>query len=237
MQCDIKDKVVVITGGAGRLGKEFVHAVEENGGIAVVADAKDGVDITSKRSLNLTISKTIKRYGKIDSLVNCAYPRNNNYGQIFEKVTYKDFCGNVSLHLGGYFLASQQFAILFKKQGYGNIINIASIYGVVPPKFELYKGTKMTMPVEYAAIKSAIIHLTKYMSGYFKGWNIRVNVISPGGIFAHQPARFLRKYRDACLTKGLLDPKDVNGALLFLISDISKYVSGQNLIVDDGFSL
>lgn len=237
MKCDIKGKVVVITGGAGRLGKEFVKAVEENGGIAVVADLKDDVDITSKQSLNRLISKVKAKYGRIDALVNSAYPRNKNYGRKFENVTYEDFCENISLHLGGYFLAAQQFALFFKKQGDGNIINVASIYGVVAPKFELYQGTKMTMPVEYAAIKSAVIHLTKYLASYFKGWNVRVNAISPGGILADQPAGFLKKYKEACLTKGMLEPKDVSGALLFLISDLSQYVSGQNLVVDDGYCL
>jgi len=131
----------------------------------------------------------------------------------------------------------QQSAKYFKEHGYGNIINISSIYGVVAPKFEIYDKTTMTMPVEYAAIKSGLIHLTKYMAKYFKGLNIRVNTISVGGIFDQQPAPFLEAYKSCCLNKGMLDKSDIKGTLIYLLSDMSAYVNGQNIIVDDGFTL
>ena len=105
------------------------------------------------------------------------------------------------------------------------------------PKFEIYNRTNMTMPVEYAAIKSGLIHLTKYMAQYFKADQIRVNAISPGGILDNQPQSFLNEYKKHCAMKGMLDPSDIVGALIFLLSDHSKYVNGQNIIVDDGFSL
>ena len=143
----------------------------------------------------------------------------------------------MNLNLGGYFLTSQQFASYFLQQGHGNIINIASIYGVVAPKFELYENTEMTMPVEYAVIKAGLIHLTKYMAKFFKGKNIRVNALSPGGILDAQPASFLDAYGRACINKGMLDKADLVGSLLYLLSDLSKCVNGQNLIVDDGFTL
>ena len=150
---------------------------------------------------------------------------------------YEDFCENVSVHLGGYFLTSQQFAKYFAETGCGNIINISSVYGVIAPKFEIYKDTPMTMPVEYAAIKSALIHLTKYMAKYLKDKNVRVNCISPGGILDKQPESFLEQYKSNCLSKGMLDPEDIMGALVFLLSDASKFINGQNIIVDDGFTL
>lgn len=255
----LKDKVVVITGGAGLIGREFVKTVAKNGGTAVIADidpaaalkagkeiAEDtdtkhldavSIDITSKQSINDCIDALMKKYGRIDALVNSAYPRNKNYGRHFFDVEYEDFIQNTGLNLGGYFLSSQQFSKFFCEQGHGNIINIASIYGVVAPKFEIYEGTKMTMPVEYAAIKAGILHLTRYMAAYFKGRNIRVNCITPGGILDGQPEAFLKKYKDQCLNKGMLDKSDLNGALVFLLSDMSTYVNGQNIIVDDGFSL
>lgn len=177
------------------------------------------------------------RYGRIDALVNNAYPRNKKYGEHFFNVEYSDFCENLSLNLGGYFLVSQQLAGYFQKQGRGNIINISSIYGLMAPKFEVYENTTMTMPVEYAAIKSSIIHLTKYMAKYFKGMNIRVNTLSPGGILDKQPEAFLRAYRKQCVNKGMLDKSDVRGTLIYLLSDLSTYVNGQNIVVDDGFSL
>jgi len=255
----LKDKVVVITGGAGLIGKEFVKAVVENGGIAIIADINEEIglrvkenlsdelstnnidfvklDITSKDSLQECIKYLDSQYGRIDALVNNAYPRNKNYGKHFFDVEYSDFVENTGLNLGGYFTASQQFALYFQKQGYGNIVNISSIYGVVAPKFEIYENTPMTMPVEYAAIKSGLIHLTKYMAKYFKGMNIKVNALSPGGIFDNQPSEFLAKYKEQCLNKGMLDKSDMKGTLVYLLSDMSQYVNGQNIVVDDGFSL
>lgn len=150
---------------------------------------------------------------------------------------YSDFVENLSSNLGGYFLASQRYAKYFQKQGYGNIVNIASIYGVVAPKFDIYDETEMTSPVEYAVIKAGLIHLTKYMAKYLKGKNIRINTISPGGILNNQPKQFLKKYNNQCSTKGMLDAKDLNGTLIFLLSDASSYLNGQNIVVDDGFCL
>jgi len=255
----LKNKVVVITGGAGLIGKEFIKAVIENNGIAIIADINEEVgletkkdlskelhtenidfvqlNITSKKSLQRCIKYLDEKYQRIDALVNNAYPRNKNYGKHFFDVEYEDFIQNLGLNLGGYFTTSQQFAQYFRKQGYGNIINISSIYGVVAPKFEVYDNTPMTMPVEYAAIKSGLIHLTKYMAKYFKGMNIKVNALSPGGILDNQPGAFLEKYKDKCLNKGMLDKSDMKGTLVYLLSDMSKYVNGQNIVVDDGFSL
>lgn len=255
----LKDKVVVVTGGAGLIGKEFIKAIVENNGIAIIADINEKIgqeakealskelnsknidfvklDITSKDSLDACIKYLHDRYKRIDALVNNAYPRNKNYGRHFFDVEYSDFIENLGLNLGGYFAASQQFARYFKEQGYGNIINICSIYGVVAPKFEIYNNTTMTMPVEYAAIKSGLIHLTKYMAKYFKGMNIKVNALSPGGIFDNQPEPFLEKYKDQCLNKGMLNNSDLKGTLVYLLSDMSRYVNGQNIVVDDGFSI
>ncbi|MCC5015564.1 oxidoreductase [Legionella sp. 31fI33] len=255
----LNDKVVIVTGGAGLLGAEFVQAIARNGGIAIIADhnkeaALDVVerisqqnpegrvdfvtlDITDKTSILDAVKTVSEKYGKIDALVNNAYPRNKNYGRRLMEVEYSDFCENITLNLGGYFLTSQQFAAYFMQQGYGNMINIASIYGVVAPKFEIYENTTMTMPVEYAVIKSGIIHLTKYFAKSFKGKQIRVNSLSPGGILDAQPASFVSAYKEECLNKGMLDKGDLSGSLIYLLSDLSSYVNGQNLIVDDGFTI
>jgi NAD(P)-dependent dehydrogenase (short-subunit alcohol dehydrogenase family) len=254
----LKDKIIVVVGGAGFLGRTFVRAITEQGGIAVVADIHteainrvadeiasnhpgqvlaSTMDITNKASVCNLIAKIQDKYGRIDAVVNSAYPRNRNYGRKLEEVTYDDFCENTSLHLGGYFLVAQQFGLYFREQGAGNIINMSSIYGTMAPRFEVYTGTPMTMPVEYAAIKSAIIQLTRYFAQYFKGDHIRVNSMSPGGIFDNQPESFLNAYNAFCNKKGMLDPVDITGLLLFLLSDGSKYVTGQNIIIDDGFHL
>lgn len=255
----LENKVVVVTGGAGLLGTEFIRAIVQNNGVGIIADNNEELgietqsqikkeldtdkvnfiktDITKKDSVQHLITSLNKEYGKIDALVNNAYPKNKNYGRHFFEVEYRDFCENVNIHLGGYFLTSQQFAKYFKEQGYGNIINISSIYGVIAPRFEIYEGTQITTPVEYAVIKSAIIHLTKYLAKYLKGTKVRVNSISPGGILDNQPKSFLNAYKFHSFSKGMLDQIDISGILIFLLSDNSNYINGQNIIVDDGFTL
>lgn len=255
----LKDKVVIIIGGAGLIGQEFTRAVVENGGKAVIADLNEElaskmkakinnelesdnvdyetVDISSPDSVKLLIEAVDTKYGRIDAIVNSAFPRNTNYGNHFFDVDIEDFNFHLNLNVGGYFLASQKFSEYFLEQGYGNIINIASIYGVVPPRFEIYENTKMTTAVEYVAIKAGLIHLSKYIAKYLKGKNIRVNCISPGGIFDYQDESFLEAYKAECLNKGMLDAKDMKGTLVFLLSDQSKYINGQNIVVDDGFIL
>lgn len=253
----LSERVIVVTGGAGLLGRRFCTAVAEQGAFAIVADlnlasaervaeeikATGGraeaatLDITDTVSVEDLIASLHARHGHIDAVVNNAYPRNKNWGRKLEEVTYGDFCENVSLHLGGYFLVAQKFAMYFRTQGGGNIINLASIYGTMAPRFEVYAGTPMTMPVEYAAIKSAVIHLTRYFARYFRADGLRCNSLSPGGILDGQPDTFQVGYKRYTGTKGMLQPEDVVGALVFLLSDASKYLTGQNLVVDDGFSL
>jgi len=254
----IKNQVIVITGGSGLLGSVFAKNIAKHGGLSIIADINYKtaekvsndiqaeypgkaeaieLDITDKNSVLNSINEAKKKFGRIDAVVNNAYPHNSNYGCKLEEVTYSDFCENTNLHLGGYFLVAQQFGIFFKSQGWGNIINISSIYGVIAPRFEIYKKTSMTMPIEYACIKSSIIHLTHYFAQYYKGKNIRVNCISPGGIFNNQPGTFIEAYKGYCNKKGMLLPDDIVGTLLFLLSNSSEYITGQNIIVDDGFSL
>lgn len=252
-------KVVLLIGGAGLLGEQFARAIIEEDGTPVIIEISEEkgrsvkekiisetgkvniealtADMASMEDLQKVIGWTHSKFGRIDALVNTAYPRYGKYGAKFDDVTLDDFCGNVNLHLGGYFLATQQIGEYFKKQGHGNIINICSIYGVIAPKFEIYENTSMTVPVEYAVIKSALVHLARYLAKYYKGRNIRVNSISPGGILDKQPENFLNNYKSKALSKGMLEKTDINGTLIYLLSDMSKYVNGQNIVVDDGFCL
>lgn len=254
----VKNKIIIVTGGAGIIGRSFVCEIAMQGATVVVADidinsAKSLVeqikgqvsgrveaaqlDITSLESIKALITDVSLRHGYIDAVINNAYPCNINYGRKLEEVTYSDFCENVSMHLGGYYLVAQQFCMYFREQGGGNLINMSSIYGTIAPRFELYEGTSMTMPVEYAAIKSAIVHLTHYFAQYFKSYGIRVNCLSPGGIINNQPESFMIRYAKYCGTKGMLEANDLVGTLIYLLSDSSRYVTGQNIIIDDGFTL
>jgi NAD(P)-dependent dehydrogenase (short-subunit alcohol dehydrogenase family) len=253
----LKDKVIVIAGGAGLLGRHFCSAIASQGGVAIVADvnlafaqqvaseikANNGraeaafLNITDAASVEDLIAALHATYGCIDAVVNNAYPRNKSWGRKLEDVTYADFCENLGAHLGGYFLVAQKFAMYFRANGGGNIVNMASIYGTQAPRFEIYVDAPMTMPVEYAAIKSSIIQLTRYFAQYYKADGVRCNALSPGGILNQQTETFLRKYNNHCGEKGMLEAQDIVGTLVFLLSNDSRYVTGQNLIVDDGFCL
>jgi len=260
LQSDLKNKVVVITGGAGLIGKGFVKAVVENGGTAIIADideisgnkVKDElskelatdkidfikVDITSRESIQGMIDVIINKHKVIDALVNNAYPRNKNYGNKFEDVTYEDFCENVNLHLGGYFLMSQEVSRVMVNQKSGVIVFIASIYGFMAPRFELYENASFTSPVEYSAIKGALLSLTKYLASYLGKHDIRVNAISPGGVFDNQPESFVAQYsKKTIIGNRMAETDDLTGALVFVLSDASRYVTGQNIVVDGGWSI
>lgn len=260
LQSDLNNKLVVITGGAGLIGKGFVKAVVENGGTAIIADideitgnkVKDEiskelatdkidfikVDITSRESIQGMIDVIINKHKVIDALVNNAYPRNKNYGNKFEDVTYEDFCENLNLHLGGYFLMSQEISRVMVNQKRGVIVNIASIYGFMAPRFELYENANFTSPVEYSAIKGALLSLTKYLASYLGKHDIRVNAISPGGVYDKQPKSFVTQYsKKTVIGNRMADADDLTGALVFLLSDASKYVTGQNIVVDGGWSI
>jgi len=230
------NKVLVIIGGKGRLGKNFEQHFKREEWNVVTLDRPE-CDINDSQLLKRNIDNIHNKFKKIDAVINTSYPKNKNYGNKFFDVSLSDFNENVNLHLGGYFLVMQKFAEYFCEQGFGNIVNISSIYGVTAPKFDIYEGTEMTVPVEYAAIKAGIIHLTRYLAKYLKSKNIRVNCISPGGILDSQPKVFLKKYKEKCINKGMLDAKDLNSALDFLLSSDSKFVNGQNIIIDDGFTL
>lgn len=255
----LDNKIIVIAGGLGLIGRGFARAIEQNGGKVIIGDISETnagemidsvgsnvdfvkLNITSKESIVDLIGNVKDKYNRIDAVVNSAYPRTANFGKGFEDTDYNNFCENVNLQLGGTFLLSQQFGMFFKEQGYGNIINLSSIYGLIAPRFEIYgnasfHGKKMTVSIEYAAIKSAIIHMTKFMAKYFAHYNIRVNCITPGGVLDNQPKDFLEKYNSYGLSKGMINPEDLSGALIFLLSDNSKCVNGQNIIVDDGWTL
>ena len=256
MKDKLFDKKILVAGAGGLLGSQLVASILEQGAKIIAADIclektkanlknlEVNLDNSSIEFFELDITNEQAVKGlfagdiKIDGAVNCTYPRNKTYGSHFFDVTLESFNENLSLHLGSSFLFTQQCASYFNKHRMPfSLVNISSIYGVVAPDFTIYENTPMTMPVEYAAIKSGLIHLTKYMAKYFKGMNIKVNALSPGGILNNQPEAFLEKYKEQCLNKGMLDNSDLKGTLIYLLSDMSKYVNGQNIVVDDGFSL
>jgi NAD(P)-dependent dehydrogenase (short-subunit alcohol dehydrogenase family) len=251
----LENKTVLITGGAGRLGLPIAKKILDEGGNVIVLDNnKKSIDeskdiLNQKKSLSvladandpkeidICIQKIIKKFRKFDTAIHSAYPRSKGWGTKFEDLE-KDFLNqDLNQQLGGAILFSQRVLRYFKSQGHGNLIHISSIQGLGAPKFEHYKNTSMVSPIEYTAIKAGIIAITKYLSKYYRNSNVRVNSISPGGILDSQQKIFLKKYRASCNDKGMLEVSDLLGTIIFLISDQSRYINGQNIIVDDGWSL
>lgn len=257
MENSLVNKNILVAGAGGLLGATLVSELLHQGAKVIALDlnlslmreriSSQGIDCTDKRityyELDITKEKRIKEFFSedeldIDGAVNTTYPRNQNYGNHLFDVSLESFNENLSLHLGSAFLFTQQCAMYFnnKKRPF-SLVNISSIYGVIAPKFDVYDNTPMTMPVEYSAIKSALQHLSKYIVSYVKDSRFRINSVSPGGIFDHQPEAFLQAYKKNTHGAGMLDVKDVMGSIIFLLSEQSKYVTGQNIIIDDGFSL
>ena len=251
----LNNLIVVISGGAGRLGSTFSKAVVENGGKVIIGDINNKLgnqlvsdlgdefalffegNLTEPNTVDLMIQKGVDKFGKIDAAIHCAYPISKQWGTRFEDLEPEGLEKDLFNQLGGAIMFSQRMISLFRKQEHGNLVHISSIQGIAAPKFEHYSGTGMVSPIEYSAIKSGIISITHYLAKYCKNQNIRVNCISPGGILTNQPEKFLAKYRNSCTSKGMLSANDLSGTLLYLLSEHSKYLNGQNIIVDDGWSL
>ena len=240
----IKDKVIVVTGGNGLLGKQMVSAFRENGAIVIAADiyfevkGSDDyvIDITDEFSVKEGINAIVKKYNKIDGLVNNAYPRTKDWGAKFEDISLDSWRKNVDMHLNGYFLCCQVVLEQMRKQRFGSLINMSSIYGLVGPDFTVYKGTEMTMPAAYSAIKGGLNNLTRYLASYYGEYQIRVNTVSPGGIFDHQPESFVQAYNEKVPLRRMGKPGDIVSAVHYLLSDETSYVTGHNLIVDGGWT-
>ncbi|AQS38852.1 dehydrogenase of unknown specificity, short-chain alcohol dehydrogenase like [Shewanella psychrophila] len=252
----LNEQKILIAGAGGLLGAKIVKHALAQGAQVIAADIN--VDLMCEKlecqqvelndanlslvELDVTNEAEVKMFfaekNGITGAVNSTYPRNKTYGAHFFDVSLQSFNENLALHLGSAFLFTQQCASYFKEhQAPFSLVNISSIYGVVAPKFEIYKNTPMTMPVEYAAIKSALLHLNKYAAAYVNDSKFRVNSVSPGGIFDHQPEAFLSAYRENTHGEGMLKVDELIGSILFLLSENSKFVTGQNIVVDDGFSL
>lgn len=254
----LEGKTIAVIGGNGLIGKEVVSAIVDHGGTVVSGSRSEKnasplpdkfsdknlkkidvttVDVNVPESVEQFFLGILKRHGQCDGVINLSFPRNELFGAKFEDVSYSSFLENVGDHLGGAFLVCQKALTILTPQGGVSIINCSSIYGFMTPQFEIYKDTSMTKEIEYVTAKAAIIQMTRYLAQYYKGRGIRINCISPGGVFDNQPQKFVESYNARCNIKGMLNGGDVAGTIIFLLSDLSTHLTGQNIVVDDGFSL
>lgn len=253
IQADFKNKVYLVTGANGRIGCALSKQLINLGAKVIMTDLftdKIGklnhnnlhivkkIDLIKQENIEKIIKLSIKKFKKIDGVIHCAYPATQDWMQSNNKRKSKSLKDNLFNQLGISILISELFIKHFlNKKVNGNIILISSIQGVRSPKFEHYKNLKMSSPVEYSVMKSGIISLTSYLAKLYKKDKIRINCVSPGGIKDAQPKKFVKRYKESCGSKGLLDPKDIVGTITFLLSNSSKFINGQNIIVDDGWSL
>ena len=241
----LENKVVAVTGGNGQLGKEFILSIENSGGTAINLDINNPskkltenkilCDITDEESIHSALDQIIEEYGQLDGLVNNAYPRTADWGVKYEKIPLDSWKKNVDFQLNSYHSCCQIAISKMEEKG-GSIINVSSIYGIVGPDFSVYDGTEMTMPAAYSAIKGGLINYTKYLASYYGGKNIRVNCMSPGGVFNQQPESFVTKYAEKVPMGRMANPSDLGPSIVFLLSDGASYITGHNLVVDGGWT-
>ena len=253
----LQDKVAVVTGGAGLIGKELIRGLAEAGATCILAEIDENrgekvaeelkrrklnvifryLDITKEKSVSGLIKFIDKKFGRIDIWVNSAYPKTKDWQAKFEDIKFASWKKNIDMHLNGYFICCQKIAEYMKKKKSGSVINFASIYGIAGPDFSIYKNTKMTMPAPYSAIKGGIITFTRYLASYYGKYNIRINCVSPGGVWDKQPNIFVKRHIEKIPLKRMANKEDIVGAIIFLASDAASYVTGHNLVIDGGWSI
>ncbi len=241
----LTNKVIIVTGGNGLLGKAIVKAIREKGGLPVNIDLhgndnlEEGLvhcDITNDREIRKKFEQIYNHYGKIDGLVNNAYPRTSDWGTDFEDIDPASWRTNIDWQLNSYFVCTQEVIKYMKPAGKGSIVFITSIYGIVGNDFTIYENTSIVHPAAYTVIKGGLISFSRYLAAKFGPYGIRSNCVSPGGIFDNQPEPFVKAYEKKVPLKRLGNPDDIGAPVAFILSDEAKYITGHNLMVDGGWT-
>lgn len=247
-------KVALVTGAAGRLGFSFSKALSEAGAVVLMADLNldqckenenlvrkgryvevDSIqlDITQSESIESMVKQALERFKRIDILIN-----NAGVGVYtpFSARTLDEYNNVMDVNVRGTLFCTQIISKEMQTNG-GSIINIGSIYGVVSPDPRIYGDSGRNSSEVYGASKAAIIQMTKYFAVHLARFNIRVNCLTPGGVFANQKGFFVNNYNRKTPLGRMAKQSDLSGALIFLASDASSYVTGHNLVVDGGFTI
>lgn len=252
MTGETRDGFFLVSGSSGRIGSAVSRRLLSNSNQVVGLDisTRSGADLETQDT-GLTVIGSVSNpsdieraitigeseYGRLLGSVHCAYPRSDGWEKPFEELTIDSLSEDFRQQLGGTIIFSQMTSTVMRLHGEGSIVLLASIQGIRAPKFHHYEGLDMTSPAAYSAIKGGVISYSRWLAKYLSRTGVRVNCVSPGGILADQPELFQQRYREDCLTKGLLDADDVVGTINFLLSEDSRFISGQNIVVDDGWSL
>lgn len=250
---DLNEKVVVLTGAAGLLGREYADILSKSGAFLVLVDIKPtklesgsylyrDTDISSEEQVQELCKYIVKTYGKIDILINNAIEPHTKEKHItpLHETSLEQWKRYLDVNLTGVFICCKIFGEQMEKQGFGNIINISSIYGIVGVDQRIYEGMTFNSPLAYAATKGAMISMTKWLASYWRGKGIRVNCLSPGGVKSSKTynlsEKFVENYSYRTILGRMANECDYRGAMLFLCSDASEYMTGSNLIIDGGWT-
>lgn len=243
----LKDKVIIVTGAGGLIGRESLKHLAKCGAKVIGIDVNSFEsecdlflthDITQPEEIDKILETVLNAFGRVDGLVNLAYPRTADWGTKFEDIPYDSWAKNVDMQLNAVFYICQKTIEIMKKQNSGSIVNIASIYGVVGNDFTLYEEYGGTSPAAYAAIKGGVINFSRYLASYNGKHNIRVNCVSPGGVLdeKNQNPSFIKRYSEKSPLKRLGNPDEMAPAISFLLSDDASFITGHNLMVDGGWT-
>ncbi len=242
----LNEKVIIVSGGRGLIGREIVKQLEEHHAIVINADISletnedkntFKLDLSSNSSIDELIAFVMKKYDRIDGFINSAYPRTKDWGKYFyEDEPFEHWEENCRLQFNSVFYIDQQVAKVMMKQRFGSIVNFASIYGIVGNDLTIYEDYNGTSPIDYCAFKGGIINMTRYQASYLGKYNVRANCVCPGGIFDNQREEFLRNYNHRCPMKRMGNPDDIAPLCLFLVSDGAKYITGQIIAADGGWT-
>jgi NAD(P)-dependent dehydrogenase (short-subunit alcohol dehydrogenase family) len=264
---DVRDRIVVVTGGLGQLGRQFSVALAARGAKVAVFDAQASeekiaerfggvegrnnllfvtVDVTDRASIEKALREVNQKWGTPHALINNAALDSPPNAPAEENGPFEDYPESswdkvMQVNVKGVFLCSQVIGGQMAEARQGSIINICSIYGIVSPDQRIYEYRRSAdktffKPVAYSASKSALLNLTRYLATYWAEKNIRVNTLTFAGVANNQDEKFLAGYCAHVPLGRMAREDEYNGAIIFLISDASSYMTGSNMIIDGGWT-
>lgn len=258
---DLSGKTAIVTGGAGILGIEAVRALLANGAAVIMVDrrqdlldkamdeiaAPDGrlhgycADITDGAAVTDLRAAIESAHGTVDILVNNAAAKSANFFDPFESFPRADWDEVMGVNLTGAFLCAQQFGGAMAERGAGTIVNILSVYGIAGPDQRIYEGSEyegraINTPAIYSASKAGLWGLTQYLATFWGSRGVRVNAVTPGGVFSGQNDVFVQRYSQRVPLGRMAERHEMAGAIAFLASDAASYITGHNLVVDGGLT-
>lgn len=249
---DLSGEVVALTGGAGILGRRLTAALQSRGARVAILDTKEPgtssarvksyrCDVTRVDQLRWAAQLVERELGPVTALVNAAATKSEHFFAPVETFPLQDWEQVMAVNVTAAMLACQVFGPDMAQRGRGSIVNVLSIYGIVAPDQRIYEGSlyearPINTPAVYSTSKAALWGLTRYLAAYWADKGVRVNAITPGGVFSGQNDTFVSRYSARVPLRRMAHEDDMSGGLVYLISDASSYVTGQNIIIDGGLS-